>query len=148
MSDPPSPRLRRAKHGRWAGIATWEERCSGRARREMPRYKSDITYGSLTTFNILFKNKDDQGSGPAHWTGRTSVTRSRHLKTPRYRAKAKRLSTKGSLAVRSINSQPMRIIENGKITKSDSKNTRQSSSNAVSKVRTDPNSTPRRHTEP
>ena len=44
MSDPPSPRLRRAKHGRWAGIATWEERCSGRARREMPRYKSDITY--------------------------------------------------------------------------------------------------------
>ena len=36
------------------------------------------------------------------------------FKTPRYLGKGKRLSTKGSLAGRSINSHPMRISENGK----------------------------------
>ena len=30
------------RHGRWAGIATREERCSGRALRAQTRYKSDI----------------------------------------------------------------------------------------------------------
>ena len=43
-SDPPSPRLRRAKQ---------TER-SGQVRPAITR-----CYGSLTTFNILFKNKDD-----------------------------------------------------------------------------------------
>jgi len=56
----------------------------------------------------------NQRSGQAE---RLTNTRTRRLKTPRYRGKANRLSTKGSLAGRSINSQPMRIIENGKITK-------------------------------
>jgi hypothetical protein len=60
----------------------------------------------------------NQRSGQAE---RLRNTRSRRFKTPRYRGKAKRLSTKGSLAGRFINSQPMRIIENGKITKPSSK---------------------------
>src|SRR5439155_12377348 len=54
-----------------------------------------------------------QGRDPSH---RSGYRRSCRLKTPRYRGKAKRLSTKSSLAGRSINSQLMRIIENGKIT--------------------------------
>jgi len=47
-SDRADREIASQRHGRWAGIATREECCSGRARREMPRYngaKRDERHG-------------------------------------------------------------------------------------------------------